>query len=130
MNAVRGVNQLEAEKRIRAAMGYAAMSRADAAKAMNVSPGTLDRFTGKKGKERATPSWEQLWALAEACELSPDWFGADLQRLHEIVPDGTPTLVRPRTPKEIAQAAALRRSEQQPPSREDQSGTGESGQAA
>lgn len=130
MEAVRAVNQPEAAKRIRAAMAYVNLSRAAAATAMHVSPGTLDRYTGKKGQETATPTWDQLWDLAIECDLDPDWFGADLGRLSEIVPAGTPTLARPRTPQEIAKAAALRRASTPPPSREDRDDTDESGQAA
>lgn len=78
----------EAARRLRAALAYKGLTRAQAADALSVSLATLDRMTGRRGDEKKTPSWNDLWKAAEACDLPPEWFSADLDRLAEIVTEG------------------------------------------
>lgn len=64
---------------------------AAAAYAVGVSESHFSRFIDKKaGPDDPALTWEQLWALADACGISRDWFSADLDRLEEIVPEGMP----------------------------------------
>lgn len=97
-------------RRVRAAMAYGKVKREDAAKVMGTSPGTLDRIAGQKGTETKRPEWDQLWALADKANLPREWFSADLSRLREIVPAGSPVFPTPSAPNgqalptEMAQA--------------------------
>jgi hypothetical protein len=73
-----------AAPRIRAAMAWANLSRADAAKAMNISPSQLDRMTGKRPTTPYAPTWAQVGALAEAAGLPFEWFVADFDQAGKI----------------------------------------------
>lgn len=88
-------NWTETAARVRAAMAYGSVGRVEAARAMGTTPGTLDRIAGKKGSETKLATWQQLWQLADLVGLEPDFFAADFARLSEIVPAGSPTVVRP-----------------------------------
>lgn len=81
-------DQAEARLRLRAAIAYRDLGRADAAARLNVSPATLDRMTGKRGQETKALTWDDLFRVAEVFQLPPEWFSADLSRLAEIVTEG------------------------------------------
>lgn len=83
----------ETGRRVRAAMAYANVSREQAADVLDVSIATLNRITTTRGEPRRV-DLRDLWRLADACHLPPEWFSADLSRLPEIVPPGMPTVVR------------------------------------
>lgn len=83
--------QPEVGRRLRAAMAYGSLPIAAAAFAMDVSESHLSRFTDRKAQPGDyAPTWQQLWAVADACGLPRDWFSADLDRLGDIVPEGMP----------------------------------------
>lgn len=75
-------------------MSYGDVSRAAAAEAMQVSTGQFDRFISATDK-RYTPSWQQLWDLADTANIPRDFFSADLALLHQIVPAGAPRFEAP-----------------------------------
>lgn len=87
-------DQAETAARLRAAMAYGGLSRDQAADVLNVSKPTLDRMTGRKGAESRQVPWNDLWRIAEAAGLPPEFFSADFDRLDEIVPEGMPVVVR------------------------------------
>lgn len=73
--------------RVRAAMALANLGRRDAAAAMHVGVGTLDRIVGTRSDSPRVPTWEELRLLADACGVPFSWFWADFDRLDEIAPD-------------------------------------------
>lgn len=85
----------ETARRVRAAIAFGRLSRPQAAEAMRVSLARLERITGTRGSEASLATWQELWRLADAAGLPPEWFSADLSRLREIVPPGMPTIVTP-----------------------------------
>lgn len=90
-----GLDPAALAARVRAAMAYGNLTRAEAARAMHISPGTLDRITGKRADSPRRPTAEELKRLAEACGMPFAWFWADLDRLDEIAPpDRAPALYR------------------------------------
>lgn len=78
----------ETARRLAAAIVYGGLSLEQAADIMGASTGTVSRWKSPESKYGAPE--QQLWKLAEAVGLSPDWFYADLDRLSEIVPAGSP----------------------------------------
>jgi transcriptional regulator with XRE-family HTH domain len=129
----------ELARRLRAALAYGGLSRAEAAEILSVSLATLDRITGRKGTEFKPASWTQLWAIADEVDLPREWFSADLQRLDEIPLPGMPVFSRPEERADEVrrrnlqqareQAAAARRrqrEEQSPPDQRERSQGNES----
>lgn len=82
-------DQIEMAARIRAAMGYARVDRAELAAHLGTSPQTLDRKLGKR-KEHSAITWDDVWATAELTQLPSAFFVADYDRLGELVPDDVP----------------------------------------
>jgi hypothetical protein len=81
-------DQDEARSRLRAAIAYRDLGRVKAAAKLSVSPATLDRMTGKRGKETRALTWDDLWQAAAALDLPAEWFSADYERMAEIVTEG------------------------------------------
>lgn len=120
----------ETARRIRAAMAYGEVSIAKAAKVMGTSPGDLSRLRGKKGSETKAATVKQLWALANAAKLPPEFFAADFARLGEIARAGEPVPAKPRSPAEIAAEEARHTRGRKPSSPPSAKRTGRSAPAA
>jgi hypothetical protein len=113
------IDNVEIARRIGAAMAYAEIGkrngqvREELCATLGVSARTLDRMLGKGVQTPRHTPWEELRVIAEYCGLPPEWFSADLSRLHLIVPEGGVVVVRSRrqaepTTVERAADAALR----------------------
>ena len=83
-------NAEEVARRLRAALAYAEMPQAEAAKVIGKGLSTLARTLDAKGGELRAATWDEVWKIADACGLPRAWFSADLARLQEIVPDDLP----------------------------------------
>lgn len=110
------LDDLEIARRINAALAYAALGRGtrrvreDLVEILDMSDRTLDRTLGKgvkfpDGIRHA--HWDELQKIADYCELPPEFFSADFDKLPQIVPAGG-TLVRrptaaPAGPSEAAE---------------------------
>lgn len=92
-NAVVFTSTDELMRRMRAAQGYAKLSRAEYARALNISPSLLDEKLGKRAR-RADIKPEEIPLAAAATGLPVAFFFADLSRLGEVLADDTPELYR------------------------------------
>lgn len=118
--------QPEVARRIRAAMAYGRLSRAEVARIFSVNPTHLDRYTS--GRTDYVPAAELLWELADQCDLPREFFYADLERLAELVPDDAPRWTPSQRARARAQRAAQRLAGSLPasqPSRRARDATGE-----
>lgn len=75
-------------------MAYADIKRSELAALLDYSESTIDRMTGRRNTAARETDWRDLWKIADACDVPREWFTADIERLHEIVPEGMPTFVR------------------------------------
>lgn len=73
-------------------MAYAGMSKKDVESALHTSDSTVGRILDGS---RPNTTWDELWAIADACAIPRDWFSADLTRLSEIVTAGEPRFGTP-----------------------------------
>jgi hypothetical protein len=98
------LDDIEIARRINAALAYASFAkntrevREGLQETLSVSTRTLDRMLGKgtNGAEQLRHvHWDDLTKIADYCQLPPEFFSADLARLHEIVPAGGTMVVRP-----------------------------------
>lgn len=85
----------ETARRVRAAISYGDLSRAEAAEALGVSTRTLDRIMGKGGRAARGADLPGLWRLADACGMPREWFSVNMGRLGLAVDEGGPTFTRP-----------------------------------
>jgi transcriptional regulator with XRE-family HTH domain len=106
------LEQPEMARRIRAAMSYGKVNIKRAARAVGVSAGHWPRYTS--GKTAYTLDIRQLRALAAASGIDPNFFTADLSRLHEIVPPGGYVFKPLEAPEPPAPPSALRQLPEDP----------------
>lgn len=83
-------DQDEARRRVRAAFAYADINQAEAQRLLSMGRSSVARLTGKKGGEIKPVAWEDLWKVADICKLPREFFGADLSKLGQILPESVP----------------------------------------
>lgn len=119
-------------KRLAAARAYAGItSQAKLGELLGgMSQSTIQRI--ERGERNLKPYEMRtlLKSVADLCELPVEWFTADWQRLGEIVPENAPDLTKPRSPAEIAAAAAQQQADKTQPSPASRARPRRKGQAA
>lgn len=89
---------VETARRVGAAIAYAEFGKPngqvkrDLCALLGISVRTLDRILGKGEHVPRGADWDELRVIADYCGLPPEWFTADLGRLHLAVPSPPPAV--------------------------------------